>query len=112
MFFDNYVRLCNSVNKAPSAVALEIGITKSTVSRWRAGSTPNYSTAQKVADYFGVSADEMLTGTPAIKEPPAIQEDNKGDDSYARLLAFLASSTPEERQQLINFADFIKSKRT
>lgn len=64
VFYDNYVRLCNSVNKTPSAVALEIGIAKPTVSRWKSGSNPNRATLLKVADYFHVPVDE-LTGTAA-----------------------------------------------
>ena len=59
MFYDNYVRLCNSVNKSPSAVAMEIGIAKPTVSRWKTGSKPNHATALKVADYFGVPVSEL-----------------------------------------------------
>ena len=59
VFYDNYVRLCNSVPKSPSAVAIEIGIAKPTVSRWKSGSTPNHATAVKVADYFGVPVSEL-----------------------------------------------------
>ncbi|ARE59868.1 hypothetical protein ADH75_02790 [Flavonifractor plautii] len=70
MFYDNYVRLCNSVNKSPSAVAMEIGIAKPTVSRWKTGSKPNHATALKVADYFGVPVSE-LTGE---KEKAPTQE--------------------------------------
>lgn len=62
MFYDNYVKLCNSVNKSPSAVALEIGIYKSTVSGWKnRGSLPTDATAQKLADYFGVSVKELMS---------------------------------------------------
>ena len=68
MFYDNYVRLCNSVHKSPSAVAIEIGIAKPTVSRWKSGSTPNHATAVKVADYFGVSVSE-LTAEKKEKSP-------------------------------------------
>lgn len=60
VFYDNYVRLCNSVHKSPSAVAIEIGIAKPTVSMWKAGSTPNHATVLKVADYFGVTASELI----------------------------------------------------
>ena len=59
MFYDNYVRLCNSVSKSPSAVALEIGIAKPTVSRWKDGGKPTDATALKVADYFGVPISEL-----------------------------------------------------
>lgn len=69
MFYDNYVRLCNSVHKSPSAVAIEIGIAKPTVYRWKSGSIPNHATAVKVADYFGVPVSE-LTGEQ--KEQAAI----------------------------------------
>ena len=62
MFYDNYVRLCNSINKTPSAVAVEIGLQKSTVTRWSKGTKPNYATAQKVADYFGVPTETLLDG--------------------------------------------------
>ena len=60
MFYDNYIRLCNSVNKSPSAVALEIGIAKPTVNRWKHGSRPTDATLGKIARYFGVSTDELL----------------------------------------------------
>lgn len=69
VFYDNYVRLCNSVNKSPSAVAIEIGIAKPTVSRWKSGSKPNHATAVKVADYFGVPVSEL---TEDKKEKAAI----------------------------------------
>lgn len=37
VFYENYLRLCNSVKKSPSAVALEVGLKKSSVTRWKAG---------------------------------------------------------------------------
>ena len=58
-FYDSYVRLCNSAGKSPSSVALDIGIEKSTVTRWRKGSTPNYATKLKVADYFGCTVEDL-----------------------------------------------------
>lgn len=69
-FYDNYVRLCNSVGKTPSAVAKEIGIEKSTVSRWSKGSSPNHATKIKVADYFNVPV-ENLSSKNEPKEKPA-----------------------------------------
>lgn len=71
MFYDNYVRLCNSVNKSPSAVALEIGISKPTVSRWKNGSKPNRATLLKIADYFSVNVECLTGDNEAQKEKPA-----------------------------------------
>ena len=62
MFYDNFVKLCVSINKRPSAVALEIGINKSTVSNWRSrGTSPTPSTLQMIADYFDITVDELLS---------------------------------------------------
>ena len=63
MFWDNYVRLCNSVNKAPNVVAAEIGVRSSgTVTGWKNGAAPRSSTLSKLANYFGVSTSELLNG--------------------------------------------------
>lgn len=77
MFYDNYVRLCNSVHKSPSAVALEIGFKKSTVTRWKKGSNPTDATLQKIADYFDVAVND-LKGTEQ-KEKPALTEKDELD---------------------------------
>ncbi len=60
-FYNNFVRMCNSVGKSPSKVVLEIGGTKSAITRWKNGSNPTDATAMKVAEYFGVPVEE-LTG--------------------------------------------------
>lgn len=58
-FYDNYVALCNRAGKSPSAVALEMGLTKPTVNRWKNGSQPTDATIRRVADFFGVSVAEL-----------------------------------------------------
>ena len=79
MFYDNYIRLCNSINKAPSAVALEIGISKPTVNRWKNGSNPTDATLVKIAEYFGTTTDELL-GVETKKAPAP-----KGEREYSDL---------------------------
>lgn len=59
-FYDNFISLCNKIGKTPSAVAIEIGLAKPTVNRWKNGSTPTDATLRKVADYFGVSKNQLL----------------------------------------------------
>ena len=60
MFYDKYVRLCNSIKKSPSAVAQEIGFQKSSVTRWKNGSMPTDASLQSIADYFGVTVAYLL----------------------------------------------------
>ena len=70
MFYDNYIQLCNSVNKTPSAVAVEMGISKTSVHRWKNGSYPTDATMSKIANYFDVSVDDLTKGD--IREKTAI----------------------------------------
>lgn len=60
-FYNNFVKLCNSVGKSPSRVVLDIGGTKSAITRWKNGGMPTDATAMKIAEYFGVPVSE-LTG--------------------------------------------------
>ena len=61
MFYDNFVALCASVNKTPAYVGRELGIDKSTISCWKARKTkPSDVNAQKIADYFGVTVEELI----------------------------------------------------
>lgn len=59
-FYTMFIELCNEANKTPSKVAMEIGVSKSAVTRWRCGSLPSDATLQKIAKYFGVSISDLL----------------------------------------------------
>lgn len=44
-------------------VAKEAGVTQTALSNWKSGrSTPTAKTLQKIADYFGVAIDYLMTG--------------------------------------------------
>lgn len=77
MFFDEYCRLCNKVGKSPSACAIEMGFSKSEVTRWKCGTTPRHANMMRVADYFGVDV-ESLKAASAKREQP-VQEDKLSD---------------------------------
>lgn len=67
MFFDTYKRLCAERKKSPSAVAEELGINKSNVSNWKKeGYTPRGDALQRIAEYFGVSVDYLLSEIPTV----------------------------------------------
>lgn len=102
MFYSKYVKLCNSVGKTPSAVALEIGIQKSTVTRWGKGSDPNDATKLKVADYFGVDVSEF-DSEDTKKEPAANVSDKLPSDFY--LLS------DEQKKQVTDYIAFLLSQQ-
>lgn len=86
MFYDNYIRLCNEIKKSPSAVAVEIGITKPAVNRWKKGGCPTDATLRRIADYFGVTTDDLIDEEQK-KMPTQEGEHNRQDIVDAVMLA-------------------------
>lgn len=62
MFWESFVELCNQRKKTPSQVVKELDIAAGSVTKWKNGSVPRGETLRKLAWYFGVSVDELMTG--------------------------------------------------
>ena len=127
-FYNNFVRLCNSVGKSPSRVVLEIGGTKSAITRWKNGSTPTDATAMKIAEYFGVSIQELTgEGTlgdlayevcrdQGLVESPFEKEKKSSADNSEELLnneiiERLISLTPAELEKVDAFVQGLLASR-
>lgn len=61
MFWENFLSLCSKMNKSPNAVANELGFSTGVVTTWKRGGNPREKTLQTIADYFGVSVDELVS---------------------------------------------------
>lgn len=96
MFYDNYIRLCNSINKSPSAVAVEMGIAKPTVNRWKNGSSPTDATLVKVCQYFGVSKEELI-GKEETKKAPT----PKGERDYLAIMNAFDKADESTREAIL-----------
>lgn len=58
-----FEKLCKEKGVTPSAVAIACGFAPSVVSRWKSGeSNPKADKLKKIADYFGVSLQYLMTG--------------------------------------------------
>ena len=98
-FYEKYLCLCNSINKSPSAVALELKIGKPSVTRWKNGATPRDATVLKIADYFGVTVAELMSGVGEQEKAPAA----KGEDE-AKLAQFVDGFmrlTPQQKDTVL-----------
>lgn len=62
-------------------VAKEAGVTQTALSNWKSGrSTPTTKTLQKIADYFGVTIDYLMTGKdPEEQSEPALTAKDQRD---------------------------------
>lgn len=98
-FYDNYIKLCAAHNKSPTAVSKEIGLSNAAASGWKNGKKPSAVTKQKLADYFGVTVEE-LTGEEQ-KEKPSTPEGD-GLDEQAKSFAEKLMQLDEPTRTLFN----------
>lgn len=62
--YEVFSKLLQIYGVTPYKVSKETGISQSTLSDWKKGKiTPKSDTMKKIADYFGVSVDYLMTGT-------------------------------------------------
>lgn len=61
--YEIFELLCNKNNVTPYRVCKETGLTTATISNWKAGRyVPKQDKLQKIADYFNVSLEYLMTG--------------------------------------------------
>lgn len=109
MFFDNFVWLCEQKGVKPSRALTEAGVPKSAYSYWRteagAGNDakPTNQNAVKLAQYFDVTVDYLLTGEQ--KENPPQQPQSEVDAAVERIRRKLESMPTEKREALMNLIE-------
>lgn len=75
MFWNNLCKLCNENQITPNTVCKALGLSSATATHWRQGSVPRDTTLRLIADYFGITPEELLRdpseNTPTPAEPAA-----------------------------------------
>ena len=73
--YEIYCKLRDEKGLSDYKVAQDLGFSRSTFSQWKAGSSqPKRDKLQKIADYFGVSTQYLLTGDSRYKYLPDIND--------------------------------------
>lgn len=101
MFYENFAFYCTKIGKSESAVAKDVGITSKSVTGWKNGALPRNSTLKKLADYFGITVDELM-GTK--KEPAGM---GGLDDVKKQVVELMDDMSQEEIDALFTL---LKSK--
>lgn len=113
MFYDIYCDLCAQKGLTPSGAAAQIGFNRATVSAWkREQSTPNNILLKKIADYFGVTTDYLLTGEQKEKAPtPEGEREITFDDFTYAMQNESKELTDEDKQILLSLAKQLNDAR-
>lgn len=93
--YENIKSLCDEHKVSGGKMCLDIGTSKSLMTGLKAGRTKsiNAETAKKIADYFGVSVERVLTGEKENAPGPQAESVNE------KLLIDLFRQLSPERQQ-------------
>ena len=109
MFWTNFEYLCRQAGKSPSFVAAEVGVRSSgSVTAWKVkGALPRQSTLEGIAEYFGVSSEELISADLRERNNPILNE-NEVRNFVAVTLEGL---TPEEVALVNAYAAGLKAAR-
>ena len=121
MFSDNYIRLCKEKGVGVTVASQEIGYSANSGKKWSEGSVPRKTTLLKIAEYFGVTVDELMEGQPgAMSYGDAPLLDTKKaatSDGDGLLLRFALYGEPaeditaEDLERILDYAKYIREKR-
>ena len=114
-FFERYAELCKSNGETPNSVAKLIGASSGSVTAWKNGTEPRYSTVVKIADHFCVSTDYLL----GKEEKPLVNNDEelteyleelKNRDEMRMLFSVTKNCTKEEVEQAVRIIEALRKQ--
>lgn len=119
--YEIYLKLLKEKGVRTSDVCKATGIVASTFSDWKKGkSTPKQEKLMKIADYFGVSLEYLMTGKDSqieylysdanVELLIEITKSIKNDSEFAKRIAHYMSLLSENRKTVDDMIDLMYSK--
>jgi len=97
--YEIYCKLRDLKGMTDYAVSKETGVNRSTFSDWKSGrSVPKHDKLQKIADFFGVTIEYLMTGTQANEF--ILSEEER------RLICAYRQATDDRREAVRLLLDF------
>ena len=101
--YESIKTLCDLNEIKPSKMCVELGISKSMMTKLKNGTKQSIQieTAQKIAEYFGVSVDRVLGSDQKEKSPAP--EGVELTDLQKEVMEFVKTMNEEQLRQFIMF---------
>ena len=99
MFYDKYAQLCKRRGVAMSTAALEAGLSKSLVTKWKTNKVdvPSPDVLKKLSTYFNIPVSELLDEETKKEQPTEIY----GLSEKRKALMQFAMEVPEDKAEMI-----------
>ena len=111
--YDRIKSLCKEKGVSASRMCLDLGLSKSTMSDMKSGRKKGVSaeTALKIAEYFGMTVDELYGREPLINEEnPGTIAGTEVDEVTMELMDIIQNGTDEDRQDLLEMYRMLKRR--
>jgi len=112
VFYDKFAKICKSRGISPSRAAIEAGLSKSTVTKWKAtpDAEPTGAAIKKLTEYFGITVAELMGENE--KAPSVSGERSVNDDE---LMFALWGDTDEvdkdDLDDVKRYAAFVRERK-
>ena len=107
MFYDKYAQICKRRGISMSAAALEAGLSKSLVTKWKANKVevPSPDVLKKLSAYFNIPVSELLEEDK--KEKPTVQDGELSEEKL-ELIAKIKKLPEDQVLFLLQVAERIQ----
>lgn len=75
--YERIAKLCKKKGIAITALEKELGFGRGLIGKWQNKTSPNTTKLQKIADYFNVTMDYLVTGKETEWNPGLTKKDEK-----------------------------------
>lgn len=112
MFYDRFVYLCSQKGVTPSRAAIDAGISKSLVTKWKTNKVqdPSPDVVRKLAIYFNLTVSEILN--EENKKAPTTSGERSVSDDEIKFALFGGDGeiTDAMYDEVKRFAAFVKQR--
>ena len=63
MFYEQFLNLCEKNGIKPTALLVQLGMSKGSLSNWKSGKLPSGDALVRFSEHFGVSLDYLIYGS-------------------------------------------------
>lgn len=111
MFYERFKLLCRQKGVSTSRAAVEAGLSKSTVTKWKQDpdTRPSGNVISKLCAYFGLSVAELLGETENAPAGTGRREVTQEDIKFA-LFGGSGEITDAMYDEVLNFAAFVRQR--
>ena len=106
--YERFKNLCKERGISITQALDELGIARGMAANWRArNSLPSGQTAIKIADYFGITTDEVLGRTPVPDESKITLSDNE-----QILVNWFRKSDESSKEHILKYIEFLSQQKS